>query len=488
MDFVSVAYIIFLAISCLLYYIMPKAARPVWMLACSYVFYVYSADSAKFIWLLLGASALVYICALFIELISKKHTAWRKVSLAAGIVISLAPLVYYKYANFALSIYADITHGKFSALKLAVPMGISYFILMGIGYLIDVYRDKQRAVRNPVYVALFLSFFPCIIAGPIERAPHMMPQFCNDVTFDYNKFTGGAFRVLWGMAKKLVISQNLSVIISAVYGHMTYYDGPILLLASIMFSYQLYIDFSALSDIAIGTGAMFGFDIMENFTRPFAAQTFSDLWRRWHISLSTWFRDYLYFPLGGSRKGKARAYINQIIIFTVSGLWHGASFGYVIWGFINGIFLCVGKATSKLRAKIDKYNPLYYFKYPRIILKSFITFMLFTLAFIFFCAEVTANGIEDAFYLYAHLFTGWETIFTASFADTLVAIGITEQVKWTLLGGIALIEGFEFINEPSNKIIRRVPLILRWPLYISLILAIAYLGNLGVSSFIYGRF
>ncbi|MEG1270561.1 MAG: MBOAT family O-acyltransferase [Ruthenibacterium sp.] len=495
MNFISLAFFVFLASACLVYFVLPKAVRTFWLLACSYLFYLYTPANAGFIVLLLGMTVITYGGALLLEALREKNIWLRRAVLALTLTACLAALVYYKYTGFLSDLFSNLvalfgvayTPPKFD---LAAPLGISYFTFMAMGYLLDVHRGKSNAQRNFLYVALFLSFFPCIVAGPIERADHLMPQFEKKHTFDYNRVAGGLFRIAWGCFKKLVIANTIGGIVHSVYRFMGRYDGPTLLLASLLFSYQLYIDFSALSDIAIGSGAVFGFTIMENFKRPLAAATFSDLWRRWHISLSSWFRDYIYIPLGGNRKGKLRAYVNQLIVFSVSGLWHGASIGYLIWGLLNGVYLCIGKETAAIRAKINARNPLYKLTFIRNFFGACITYLLFTSCIVFFCAEINANGVTSALYVYTHLFSGWEHLFTNwnGFLKTLVALGFSNVTTLVLLGSVLLVEGMEYVQTPMNKLIRQMPMILRWTLYYALILMIGFFGVFGQSSFIYQKY
>ncbi len=476
MSFISFAYMAFLALAALMYYVMPKVTRPFWLLTCSIVFYLYDAANAFFIVILMAVTIVTYIAGLILHKLNDNNKAARIAVVAASLVICLGILIYYKYSSFLFG----------TIFSLVVPLGISYFTFSSTGYLIDIYRRKIKAEKNFLYYALFVTFFPNIVAGPIERANNMITQFRKPITFDYNKVSGGAFRILWGMFKKLVVANALLGIVKPVFSSMENYSGAMLVVAALIFAYQLYIDFSALSDIAIGSGAVFGLTIMENFKRPLAATSITDLWRRWHISLSTWFRDYLYFPLGGSRKGKIRANLNQLVVFAVSGLWHGASIGYLIWGVLNGVFLIVGKETLELRNKIHKYNPLYYFKPVKTVIQACITYALFAGAFVFFCAELySQDGWLSSIYLYTNMFSGWEGLFNGDILATLATFGIEGTKMWVVLVSIFAIEGFEFINMPTNELIRKMPVFLRMPLYYAMCVAIFFWGEFGASGFVY---
>ena len=350
MNFITLAFFIFLAVAALVYYILPRIARAAWLLCCSYVFYLYDPANAGYIVLLCAATLATWGAGLVLE--RAQRPAARKAVLAVCVAVCIGSLGFYKYAGMVTQWLNGLwglfgQKDAFTAPGFAVPLGISYFAFMALGYAIDVYRGKP-AEHNIVHYALFVSFFPCIVTGPIERGEHVLPQLASPAPFEYGRFCGGMFRILWGLFKKLVVADNIGVIVAAVYGNVGQeaYTGPVFLLASVLFSYQLYCDFSACTDIAIGAGEMFGIRLMENFRRPLAAHSFTELWRRWHISLTNWFRDYLYIPLGGNRKGKFRQYLNQVVVFLTSGLWHGASLTYVVWGLLNGIYMCIGKATA----------------------------------------------------------------------------------------------------------------------------------------------
>ena len=476
MNFVSLSFLLFLFVAAVCYYVMPKITRPFWMLACSYTFYLYDPENAPFVALLLGMTAATYLLGLLIQICPVKPV--RIAAVAAAVLGCSSVLGWGLYLHTAI---------KPTALAgLMVPLGSSYFTFAALGYIIDVYRGKTRAERNPLYYALFVSFFPCIVTGPIERAGNLLPQFKRKVTFDYNRVSGGMFRILWGCFKKLVIADTIGGIVGTVFGKPAQYSGPILLIACLLFTYQLYCDFSAASDIAIGAAAVFGIEVMENFTRPLAASSYTGLWRRWHISLSSWFRDYLYFPLGGSRKGKLRAHVNQVIVFSVSGLWHGLTPGYLIWGLLNGVFLAVGKETSAVRGRIAARNPLYRLSALKSVIQAVIVYLLFTATLVFF----RAASLSDAAVIYGGLWQGWDVVFSQSsrFLSSLSAVGWKDAVPWIILGGAFGVELLEFWRIPVNQLIRRIPFFVRWPLYYALIILIGFYGQFGSSGFIYQQY
>ncbi len=478
MEFISFAYIVFLLVISVFYYIFPKVARPFLLLSASTVFYLYDAKNASFILFLFAVTTITYIAGFVLDIIKQEYKIARIATLAITLLMCFGALVYYKYSSFLFG----------TAFSIAVPLGISYFTFSSTGYLIDIYRGKIKSEKNFLYYALFVTFFPNIIAGPIERAGNMIPQFKNNIEFNYTSFSGGIFRILWGFFKKLVIANALLSIVQTVFANMENYPGPMLVIAALLFSYQLYIDFSALSDIAIGSGAVFGLTIMENFKRPLAAPSITDLWRRWHISLSSWFRDYLYFPLGGSRKGKIRAGVNTVIVFTVSGLWHGASIGYLIWGALNGIFLVVDKEVSPLREKLHEKNPIQILKPVLLFLQSIITYLLFTAAIVFFCAELYSPADEGwlaGLYLYSNMFSDFGSLFDGTVEGIFTTLGFEGLKLWIIIGSIIVIEGLESSLIPIHELIRKIPFFLRWPLYYAIILTIYFFGEFGVSGFVY---
>lgn len=497
-SFFAVAFLVFFAGVCLVYFLVPKAARPCWLLVCSYLFYLYDPQNAGFLVLLAGATAVTWAAALVLE---RLRAAWaRRVCLGVTLAVCFGALFYYKYFTFFGKALSGLLRaaglGGFSAgPALLVPVGISYFTFAAAGYVIDVYRGAYRAQRDLLSYALFVSFFPCIVTGPIERAPKLIPQLKTPPPFDYHRVAGGLFRIGWGFFKKFVIANTLGGAVDAVYGNLRYdgYTGPVLLLASLLYTYQLYCDFSAGCDVAIGAASVFGFTLTENFRQPLRACSFIGLWRRWHISLTSWFRDYLYIPLGGNRKGAVRQNLNQLFVFLVSGLWHGASLSMAVWGLLNGAYLCIGKATEPARLRLARKNPLYAFRPVKRILQCVIVYLLFTSCIVFFRASEVfpgSEGLSDALYIYGHLFTGWDRLFRAPQAvgRVLASIGLALRSVVVLGFSVAVVETLESVREPVSRVIRRVPIVLRWPLYYAMAAALLVFGSFANSGSIYGRF
>ena len=348
MSFQSARFFVFLIVCLFLYYAVPKRWKNLFLLLASWFFYS-CAGTAYFV-LLVVVSAISYVVA---DVIGRAKTkAVQTTMLVLGLVMLLGNLCFFKYYDWFVRQLAIAASNLGSAYippdyGLAVPLGISFYTFVLSGYLIDVYQRKREPERNFVKLALFASFFPLVSSGPVERSTGLLPQFDRPAPFQYDAFCQGASRILWGFFKKFVVADTLAVVVNRVFLDVTVHTGPYLLLAALFYSYQLYCDFSGYSDIAIGMARLFGFDVIENFRRPFAARSFSDLWRRWHISLTSWFRQYLYFPLGGSRKGTIRTYLNILLIFLVSGIWHGTGLNFAIWGPLEWGLYGLGKSKRE---------------------------------------------------------------------------------------------------------------------------------------------
>ena len=310
-------------------------------------------------------------------------------------------MFFFKYYNFAAGLLSDVIHAAglgldVPLLDVLLPVGISFYTFQALGYTIDVYRKDVEAEKNFIDYALFISFFPQLVAGPIERSGHILHQLKEYHPFRYENIKTGIYPVLWGLFKKVVIADNLASMVNTVYNHPQNQGGGAFLVATVAFAFQIYCDFSAYSDIARGSARMLGFRLMENFDCPYFAASIQDFWRRWHISLSSWFKDYLYFPLGGSRKGKARTCLNVMIVFFVSGLWHGAALTFVAWGLLNGLYQVVSKLIDPLRQKLLSRLPIRREGAPYRCFQVAVTFVLTCIAWVLF----RANSLPDALTAY----------------------------------------------------------------------------------------
>lgn len=331
MLFNSLEYAIFLPCVFLLYWVLPHKLRWVILLISSYYFYM--SWNAKYVVLIATTTFVSYICAIFIEKTEK--TVYKRFCLIVGLVLSLGILYFFKYYNFSMDLierFVPITAPRYSFL---LPVGISFYTFQTLSYVIDVYRGEVSAEKNLGIYATFVSFFPQLVAGPIERTANLMPQINSKKNFNYESARYGVRLALWGLFKKMVIADNLAVWVDKVYGNVTSYEGCSLAVAAFFFSIQIYCDFSGYSDIARGSAKLLDIELMENFRSPYFSASIKEFWGRWHISLSTWFRDYVYIPLGGNRVSKGRNVINYMITFLVSGLWHGDNLTFVVWGGIT---------------------------------------------------------------------------------------------------------------------------------------------------------
>ena len=324
-------------------------------------------------------------------------------------------LFFYKYYEFAGSLITDF----FSLLNIGIdiprwnvllPVGISFYIFQAVGYAVDVYRGTIKAEKNFVVYALFISFFPQLVAGPIERAKNMLPQFREKHKFSYENFDAGLRLMIWGFFMKLCVADRVSTYVDAVYNNYMEHSGVSLLLATFFFTFQIYCDFAGYSLIAIGSSKMMGFTLMENFHRPYFAKSIKEFWRRWHISLSTWFKDYLYIPLGGNRVGHYRHLWNLFVTFLVSGIWHGANLTFVLWGSLHGLYQIIGIEKNRLLPKVNVSKRLH------AVFNCLVTFVLVMFAWIFF----RANDLHSAFSIIAKIFTDRGPLFTGEGIPSLL--------------------------------------------------------------------
>ncbi|MCR5576707.1 MAG: MBOAT family protein [Oscillospiraceae bacterium] len=352
MLFNSISYLFFLPVMVITYYVIPTTkGRNIWLLIGSYYFYM--NWNAAYALLLLSATAVTYFGGLVLTVLKDRQDGYRKLCLIICLVLNLGMLCTFKYLTM-LVYYGNILLSAmhFPELSLSwnfvLPVGISFFTLQAIGYLIDVYREDIVAERNFITYALFVSFFPQLVAGPIERSKNLLVQLKSQKTFHYEYFQKGLLWILYGLMLKMVIADNLSILVDKIFAFPDEYYGWYIVVATIAFTIQIYCDFYGYSIIAKGSAYLLGIELMSNFESPYFSKSVKEFWRRWHISLSTWFRDYLYIPLGGNKKGTIRKNINLLIVFLVSGLWHGASISFVFWGLLHGIYQIIGDVKERI--------------------------------------------------------------------------------------------------------------------------------------------
>ena len=402
MQFNSVDFMVFFPVVLGIYFIIPKKLRTIWLLVASYYFYM--SWNAVYAVLIGGSTLVTFISGILISRFSDEavinREIKRKVSLILCLLINLGILALFKYGNFMIDTlnsllsfgHVTLIHRRFDFL---LPVGISFYTFQALGYIIDVYRDDVKVEKNIIRYALFVSFFPQLVAGPIERSKNLLSQMRNIENiklWNARRVTSGAILMVWGLFMKMVISDRVAILVNNVFDNYRMYGSTELILAAIGFTIQIYCDFGSYSLIAIGAAKIMGFELMENFNTPYFATSIRDFWSRWHISLSTWFRDYLYIPLGGNRRGKVRKAVNIMIVFLVSGLWHGASWNFVVWGGMHGLYQVVADSLSKPRTFVREKMGVKQDCFSWRLLQTCFTFCLVVFAWIFF----RANTISDA--------------------------------------------------------------------------------------------
>ena len=395
MLFNSSQFMIFFPIVVLIYYIIPGKFKYLWLLAASYYFYM--CWNVKYIILLLFSTVVTYASGIFLDRINllmadeSKQKKSKNLVVAMSFSLNLLLLFYFKYSNFALGSISHLfrmVHIELNvpAFDIILPVGISFYIFQALSYTMDVYRGEIYAERNIFKYALFVSFFPQLVAGPIERSKNLLKQLAEPKAISFEDFRDGLLLMLWGFFLKLVLADRIAIFVDAVYTDYETYAGWYLIVATMLFAVQIYCDFYGYSVIAMGAAEILGVRLMENFDAPYLSCSVAEFWRKWHISLTSWFKDYLYIPLGGSRKGTLRKYINKMIVFLVSGLWHGASFSYVIWGGLNGLYQVLGEMLLPVRNKIISLFGLHRETIAHKLFNLIVTFILVDFSWIFFRA------------------------------------------------------------------------------------------------------
>ncbi|MFP5040539.1 MBOAT family O-acyltransferase [Parasediminibacterium sp. JCM 36343] len=437
--------------------------------------------------LILGFTILIdYFAGIYIEN-AKGHR--RKLYLIFSLIANIGVLAVFKYYNFLNSnlTYFFNAFGKTNPipyLSILLPIGLSFHTFQAMSYTIEVYRANQKAERHFGIYALYVMFYPQLVAGPIERPQNILHQFREQFDFNYDRVTSGLRLMAWGLFKKVVIADRLATLVDAVYNNPHHYNSFSLIVATVFFTIQIFCDFSGYSDVAIGTARIMGFTLMTNFNNPYQSKSISEFWKRWHISLSTWFRDYLYISIGGNRVSIPRWYFNLFIVFLVSGLWHGANWTFVVWGALHGFYLVFALATKNIRGKIS--TKMYIDNVP--FLDTIITFLLIAFAWIFF----RANDINSAIYISTHIFTGIPSLIHK--LKTHVPIWeFMEFGKGYFICSLLLILFLETIHYLQSKInigafFIRKPTQVRWIIYLGIVAAIVLLGVFEERQFIYFQF
>lgn len=474
MLFNSLSYAIFLPLVFIIYWLLPNKYRWILLLIASYYFYM--SWNAKYVFLIFITTFTSYLCAILIE----KNREHKKLILTITLIVCLGILFVFKYFNFFFESINYLLGNKLHSisLNLLLPVGISFYTFQTLSYCIDVYRGNIKAEKHFGYYATFVSFFPQLVAGPIERPDNLLPQLRKEKEFDYNKAVYGLKLMTVGFFKKIVVADNLAYYVDMVYNDLSYYQGFALVLAAFFFTIQIYCDFSGYSDIAKGSAKLLNIDLMDNFKTPYFSTTIKEFWSRWHISLSSWFKDYVYIPLGGNRCSRLRHYFNLLATFLVSGLWHGANITFVIWGGIHGLLQILEDIFH-----IKKNTKTYSFSW---FIRVILVFMLMSITWVFF----RASNLHDALYIFRHMFDGITNL-RSYIVSGLYSFGVKAPYLLTMLA-IYLIPLFiiDYINVKYDAltILNNKPIAIRYLAYFVLLLMILLLHYVGEVNFIYFQF
>jgi len=469
MLFNSIEFLIFLPVVFVVYWFVAQKnlkLQNTFILLASYFFYGWW--DWRFLSLIIFSSFVDYVVGIALD--TTENNTKRKQLLLVSLTVNLGFLGFFKYFNFFTESFSQAFTFFGSPisdpmlLNIVLPVGISFYTFQSLSYSIDVYRRKLKPTRDIISFFAFVSFFPQLVAGPIERAANLLPQFHNKRTFEYNEAVDGMRQILWGLFKKIVIADNCALYVNEIFGAHTEQTGSTLLLGGILFAFQIYADFSGYSDIAIGTGRLFGFRLMRNFAFPYFSRDIAEFWRRWHISLSTWFRDYVYIPLGGNKGNTLFQVRNIFIVFVVSGFWHGANWTFLVWGFINAVYFLPLMLSHKNRVHLDTVA-------QGKLMPSFVeltqictTFFMVVIAWVFFRAENLTHAFE---YL--------NGMFTASL------FSVPEVFPSNLILLILVFVGIEWLQREKQHTLQidphRIPALARWSIYYSIILLIIGFGG-----------
>ena len=486
MLFNTIEFAYFFAVVFLIYWGVARHIRfrNLLLLAASYFFYGFW--DWRFLILIVLSSLVDFMVGL--SMVRTDSQLKRRWLLATSLCTNLGILIYFKYAGFFVQSFVDVfrlfgSELNSVSLEIILPVGISFYTFQTLSYTIDIYRGKIEPTTDALSFFAFVAFYPQLVAGPIERASRLLPQFKQTHRFQYQMVKSGLLLMAFGLFKKMVIADRAGMYVDQVYGQPALYDGTAYAIATVLFAFQIYCDFSGYSDIAIGTARTMGFRLIQNFDRPYIATSLTEFWHRWHISLSTWFRDYLYIPLGGSQKGPYRMHFNIFLVFLISGLWHGAAWTFVIWGGLHGILLILEKVLSLGHPEqsdgLGKWVPHW--------AQLLFTFGIVNVAWVFFRAESLSQSILMI-----------KGLFTNQDVDSLVAlrafeIGMSVTAFCVLVLFIAMLCGFEWLHSKRNMSaqLRNQPIYIRWLAYYVIVMVLIIFGvydNEQAQSFIYFQF
>ncbi len=489
MLFNSIDFLIFFPIVTVIFFVIPRKLKTLWLLVTSYYFYM--SWNPKYAALIAISTVITFISGVLIE----KTKGWygKKLVVITSLVSNLVILGIFKYADFALQTLSLIisqmgleTIDK--RLDLLLPVGISFYTFQALSYTIDVYRGNIKAERNVLRYALFVSFFPQLVAGPIERSGNLLCQIqklAETKLWDFVRVREGLLLMTWGLFQKLVIADRASILVNQVYSNYRDYGFLELVIASVLFAFQIYCDFGGYTNIARGAARVMGISLMQNFQQPYFAANIRDFWRRWHISLTSWFTDYLYIPLGGNRKGTVRQYVNILIVFGLSGLWHGASWHFVAWGGVHAGYQIVGNIKKQVQRKLGiEVKDVIHNSFSQRLGKRITTFVLVDIAWVFFAAD----NLHHVWGIFCQMFTVFQT-------SSIYEIGL-DRGNWFMLSfSIIVLIAVDIIHEGGDSVfllVNRQTLWFRWSLYLGLIWCTILFGIYGIgydsSQFIYFQF
>ena len=497
MLFNSLEFLLFFPTVCLCYYVIPHRFRYLFLLVCSYFFYM--CWNPQYALLMLTSTAITYVSGLLIdsaEKIEQESARIRRKKLYVGLSFAsnLAILFFFKYFNFATDTVVQILavagiHVQAPTFDVILPVGISFYTFQALSYTMDVYRKEIYAERNFFKYALFVSFFPQLVAGPIERSKNLLIQINEKHYFDFERTRSGLLLMLWGFFQKVELAEYLAIVVDNVFDTYSVRTGFQLMVASVLFAFQIYCDFASYSNIAVGAARVMGFRLMENFDTPYLSQSVAEFWRRWHISLSSWFRDYLYFPLGGSRKGTARKHFNRMVVFLVSGLWHGASWNYVFWGFLNGAYQVIGEILTPVKEKLIKIFHVDTNAFSHKLLKGIITFGLVDVSWIFF-----RNTMYHSLVILYRM-AGLSPNHWFTWGNNLKVMGLTTETRNLLVVSLVVLLFADICKYKGIDLIEWITkqgIWFRWLIYFIGIFAVLVFGVYGpgydASQFIYFQF
>lgn len=495
MLFNSIPFLIFFPIVVGIYFLLPQKVKQMWLLLASYYFYM--SWNAAYALLIFGVTFLSYLGGRMIGALDETHVPeqGKKRAWCLGICVTVVFLLLFvfKYLDFAMGSISRILKIagislEWSGVSLLLPVGISFYTFQAVGYLMDVYRRETKAEKSFLRYALFISFFPQLVAGPIERSGNLLKQLETPKPFDYDMAKNGLLLMLWGFFEKIWIADQAAIMVNTVYEQYENYSAGMIVFATILFGIQIYCDFGGYSHIAIGAAQVLGIRLRDNFRQPYLAESVREFWRRWHISLSGWFRDYLYIPLGGSRRGKAATYRNLMITFLISGLWHGASWNYVFWGALHGAYQIAGGVTKPFRERLGEKISLERNHPVSRFLRILVTFLFCDFAWLFFRAPSLGYGV----FMVRH---GLENLFHPYLNRNIFSLGLEGMQLLELVIAILVLIAVDVLHERGYRLreqVEKFPVVWRWSGYLLIltVFVLFLIQNYGraAASFIYFQF